>query len=62
LFKKEVTYLCTKQGSLFCFVWHAEISQTTMVLHAVLLASLGSWGALTLIDTVLSYGVKAIDY
>jgi hypothetical protein len=29
-------YLCMKQGSLVCFVCHAQISQTTM-LHATLL-------------------------
>jgi hypothetical protein len=34
-------YLSMKEGSLFCFVCHAEISQTT-VLHATLLVSLES--------------------
>jgi hypothetical protein len=33
--------LSMKEGSLFCFVCHAEISQT-MVLHATLLVSLES--------------------
>jgi hypothetical protein len=66
----QTTYLCLKKrlhiclwskGSLFCFVCHGEISQT-MTFHAVVIVSLESWGALTSIDIVLSYGVKGIDY
>jgi hypothetical protein len=57
--------LSMKQGNLFCFVCHIEISQTT-ALHAMLLMSLESslWvgGALTWFETVWSYGVEAIDY
>jgi hypothetical protein len=57
-----------KEGSLFCFVCHAEISQT-MVLHATLLVSLESslmsigvhltwfW-----FESLWSYSVEAIDY
>ncbi len=45
LFKTEVAYLCTKQGSLFYFVWHVEISQT-MALRAVLLVFFGKLGCI----------------
>jgi len=53
-----------KQGSLFCFVCHMEISQTTMF-HDMLLVSLESsyeWGAPTWFEIVWSYGVEAFDY
>jgi hypothetical protein len=60
-------YLSMKEGSLFCLVCHAEISQT-MVLLATLLVSLESsqWvgGAPTWFwfETLWSYSVEAIDY
>ncbi len=62
------------QGSLFCFVYHSEISQI-MALHANIPNHSASWhalgifkkltmsrGAVTWFETVWSYGVKAIDY
>jgi hypothetical protein len=58
-----------KQGSLFCFVCHAEIFQiTTTALHYVVLlvsSESSQWvsrGALTWFEIAWSYGVEAIDY
>jgi hypothetical protein len=59
--KKRLHICLWSKGSLFCFVCHVEISQTT-TFHAMLIVSLESWGALTSIDIVSSYGVKGIDY
>ncbi len=39
--REKHAHLSMKQGNLFCFVCHTEISQT-MVLHGVLLVSLES--------------------
>jgi hypothetical protein len=54
-----------KQGSLFCFVCHFEISQT-MLLHVAILVSfqkaLMIRGALTWFEIVWSNSVEAIDY
>ncbi len=52
--------LFMKQGSLFCFVYHGQISQTT-TLHVVLLVFSKS-GALTWFETIRSYNAKYIDY
>jgi hypothetical protein len=52
-----------KQGSLFCFVCHAEISQITLLdaMFLVCLESLMSSGALTWLEIVWSYYVEAIE-
>jgi hypothetical protein len=46
-----------KQGSLFCFVCHAEISKIT-ILQVVLLVY-SDWGASILFEIVWSYSVQA---
>jgi hypothetical protein len=52
-----------KQGSLFCFVCHAEISQITLLdaMFLVCLESLMSSGAPTWFEIVWSYYVEAIE-
>ncbi len=54
-----------KQGTLFCFLCHAKISQTTTLsCHALGIFGklLTRRGALTWFETIWSYGVEAIDY
>jgi hypothetical protein len=57
--------LFMKQGNLFCFVYHTQISQTT-TLHVVLLVFSKRFqmnrGALTWFETIWIYNAKDIDY